>query len=79
MMVEQGLGVQLISAGILAAIPSQERRRELDYCVLPDFPPAKKCCAAWREDTQQLSLIRDTIMLLKREVLPAQIYTEVII
>lgn len=78
MMVEQGLGVQLISAGILVAIPSEERRRELDYCVLPDFPEAKKCCVSWREDTEQLPLILETVDVLKKDVLPSQIFTDII-
>lgn len=76
MMTEQGLGVQLISAGILVAIPTEERRRQLDYCVLKDFPEARVCSAAWREDTEFLPLIRETVNILKREVLPAQLFTE---
>lgn len=78
MMTEQGLGAQLISGGILMAIPTEERRRELDYCVLPDFPEARKCSVAWREDTDMLPLIRESVQLLREEVLPNMIYTEVL-
>ena len=77
MMVEQGLGVQLISAGILVALSSEERRSALDYCVLPDFPESKKCCAAWRKDTKLLPLIIETVDILKKEVLPTQLFTEI--
>lgn len=76
MLVEQGLGVQLISAGILVSIPTEERRKELDYCVLPDFPEARSCSVGWREDTELLPLIRETVDILKRDVLPTQLYTE---
>lgn len=78
MMVEQGLGVQLISAGILVALSSEERRSALDYCVLPDFPESKKCCVAWREDTKLLPLIIETVDILKKEVLPTQLFTEIV-
>ncbi len=78
LMAEQGLGAQLISAGILIAIPTEERRRELDYCVLPDFPESRNCCAGWREDAEMLPLIRETVQLLREEVLPKMIYTEVV-
>ncbi len=78
MMAEQGLGVQFISAGVLMAIPTEERRRELDYCVLPNFPAARKCSVAWREDTEMLPLIEETVQLLRTEVLPKMLFTEVI-
>ena len=76
-MAVQGLGVQLISAGILIALTPEERQ-ELDYCRLPDFPAARRCSVVWREDTEQLPMIRETTQLLREEVLPQMIYTEVI-
>ena len=76
MMTVRGLGAQLISAGILNAIPSEEQRRDLDYCVLPGFPTAWKSSIAWREDTDQLDLIREAAQVLREEVLPNMIYTE---
>ena len=76
-MAVQGLGVQLISAGILIAL-SPEERQELDYCLLPDFPAERRCSVVWREDTEQLPMIRETTQLLREEVLPQMIYTEVI-
>lgn len=78
MMTVQGLGVQLISAGILIAIPSEEQRRKLDYCVLPGFPATRKSSIAWRDDTDQLDLIREAAQVLREEVLPKMIYTEVL-
>jgi hypothetical protein len=60
------------------AIPTEVRRRELDYCVLPDFPEARKCSVGWREDTEMLPLIQETTQLLREEVLPHMMYTEVI-
>lgn len=77
MMAEQGLGVQLIAAGILVALPTEERRRELDYCVLPEFPAKRRCAVSWREDTELLPLIRETVQILKDEVLPTQLFTEI--
>lgn len=77
LMAEEGLGVKLISADVLAAIPTEERRRRLDFFVLPDMPEARVCSAAWREDTQALPLIRESIAILKEEILPLQLYTEV--
>ena len=76
-MTVQGLGIQIISAGILASL-SDEQRADLDYCILPEFPSVRKCSVAWREDTDHLQLIRETVQLLREEVLPQMIYTEVI-
>lgn len=76
-MAVQGLGVQLISAGILIAL-SPEERQELDYCGLPDFPASRRCSVVWREDTDQIPLIREVTELLRENVLPQMIYTEVI-
>lgn len=76
-MAVQGLGVQLISAGILIAL-SPEERQELDFCRLPDFPASRRCSAVWREDTDQMPLIREVTQLLREKVLPQMIYTEVI-
>lgn len=75
-MAELGLGIQLISAGILVSIPTPEERAQLDYCILPDFPSAKKCSAAFRKDTQMPDLILESIDILKKEVLPTQLFTE---
>ena len=72
-----GLGVQLISAGILIALSDQELK-ELDFCVLPEFPEARKCSVAWREDTEFLPLIRETVHILKEEVLPTQHFTQIV-
>jgi DNA-binding transcriptional LysR family regulator len=76
-MTVQGLGVQLISGGILCSLTSEERR-ELDYCLLPDFPVTRKCSVVWRDDTDQQPLIQEAIELLRENVLPEMIYTEVI-
>ena len=76
-MAVQGLGVQLISAGIMSAL-STEERQELDYCCLPDFPAARRCSVVWREDTEQLPMIREVTHLLRENVLPQMIYTEVV-
>ena len=76
-MTVQGLGVQLISGGILCSLTSEERQ-ELDYCLLPDFPATRKCSVVWREDTDQMPLIAETVQLLRENVLPQMIYTEVI-
>ena len=76
-MTVQGLGLQLISAGILCSLTEAERKK-LDYCLLPDFPVTRKCCVVWREDTDQMPLIREAIKLLRESVLPQMIYTEVI-
>ena len=76
-MTVQGLGVQLISAGILCSLTPEERQ-ELDYCLLPDFPVTRKCSVVWREDTDQMPLIEEAIQLLRENVLPQMIYTEVI-
>jgi len=76
-MTVQGLGVQLISGGILCSLSSEERQ-ELDYCLLPDFPATRKCSVVWREDTDQMPLIAETVQLLRENVLPQMIYTEVI-
>ncbi len=74
-MTVQGLGAQLISAGILLSL-TPEQRRELDYCLLPDFPVTRRCSVVWREDTDRLPLIREAIELLREEVLPQMIFTE---
>lgn len=79
LMAEEGLGVKMISADVLAAIPTVERRRKLDFFILPDMPAARVCYAAWREDTQTLPLIREAIEILKEEILPSQVYTEVVV
>lgn len=76
-MTVQGLGVQMISAGILCSLTSEERK-ELDYIQLPDFPVTRKCSVVWREDTEQMPLIEEAIQLLRENVLPQMIYTEVI-
>ena len=76
-MAVQGLGVQLISAGILIAL-SPEERQELDYCRLPDFLAERRCSVVRREDSEQLPLIREATQLLRENVLPQMIYTEVI-
>ena len=76
-MTVQGLGVQMISAGILCSLTPEERQ-ELDYCLLPDFPVTRKCSVVWREDTDQMPLIEEAIQLLRENVLPQMIYTEVI-
>ncbi len=76
-MTAQGLGVQLISAGILVSL-TPEQRQVLDYCLLPDFPVTRRCSVVWREDTDQLPLIREAIELLRKDVLPQMIYTEAI-
>ncbi len=73
----QSLGIQIISAGILSSL-SDEQRADLDYCVLPDFPSVRKCSVAWREDTDHLFLIKETLQLLRENVLPQMVYTEVI-
>lgn len=78
LMAEQGIGVQLISAPILAELPTEERRRKLDYSILPGFPEARSCSVSWRKETEDLPLIRETVRLLKEEILPQQLYTEVI-
>ena len=76
-MIAQGLGVQLIAAGILVSL-TPEQRQALDYCLLPDFPVTRRCSVVWREDTDQLPLIREAIELLRKDVLPQMIYTEAI-
>ena len=76
MMTAQGLGAQLISAGILIAITDEAQRRELDYCVLPGFPATRKSSVAWREDTDMLPLIQEASQILLDEVLPKMIYTK---
>ena len=76
-MTAQGLGIQLISAGILCSLTPEERKK-LDYCLLPEFPAERRCSVAWREDTDQLPLIREAVRLLREHVLPQMIYTEVI-
>ncbi len=48
------------------------------YCQLPDFPITRRCSVVWREDTDQQPLIQETIQLLRDNVLPQMIYTEVI-
>ena len=74
---KEGLGVQLISAAILVAITPQERLN-LDYCILPDLPESRPCSVAWREETEFLPLIRETVEILKKEVIPKQLYTNAI-
>lgn len=74
---KEGLGVQLISAAILAVIPASERRT-LDCCVLPDLPQSRFGSVAWRKETELLPLIRETIDILKKSVIPQQPYTKVI-
>ena len=78
MLAEAGLGVQLISAAILVSIPTQERRDKLDYCILPDLPESRPCAVAWRKETELLPLIRETVDILKKRVVPRQLYTQVI-
>ena len=63
-MTVQGFGIQIISAGILASL-NDEQRADLDYCILPDFPSVRKCSVAWREDTDHLLLIKETLQLLR--------------
>ena len=77
LMTVQGLGIQIISAGILASL-NDVQRADLDYCILPDFPSVRKCSVAWREDTDHLLLIKETLQLLRENVLPQMIYTEII-
>ena len=68
----------LISAAILVSIPTQERRDKLDYCILPDLPESRPCAVAWRKETELLPLIRETVDILKKRVVPRQLYTQVI-
>ncbi len=77
MFTKEGLGVQLISAAILVSIPMQERQN-LDYCVLPDLPQTRLCSVAWRKETELLPLIQETVEILKKEVIPKQLYTKAI-
>ena len=41
-------------------------------------PVTRKCSVVWREDTDQMPLIEEAIQLLRENVLPQMIYTEVI-
>ena len=74
---KEGLGVQFISAAILISISALERQNTLDYCILPDLPDSRPCSVAWREETEFLPLIHETVEILKNEVVPKQLYTQV--
>ena len=74
---KEGLGVQFISAAILISISALERQNALDYCILPDLPDSRPCSVAWREETEFLPLIHETVAILKNEVIPKQLYTQV--
>ncbi|MBQ1492810.1 MAG: LysR family transcriptional regulator, partial [Blautia sp.] len=70
MMAAMGLGVQMISAGLLITLPSDEMRRNLDYCQLPDFPLERSCYVSWRKDTNKLPLIEEAFHILQEKVIP---------
>ena len=76
-MVSLGLGAQIISSGILITLPSDEVRRNLDYCLLPDFPLERGCSVYWRKDTQKLSFVEEAFRILREKVIPEEWYTRV--
>lgn len=75
-MAAMGLGVQMISPGILITLPPEERQN-LDYCRLPDFPLERACSVCWRKDTDKLPFVEEAFCILQEKVIPEQWYTRV--